>query len=224
MPEEIENPLAKITSVDCFTGAGGVMSVTDRGMVIRGAFTYGEWRAALYGMVKLREVFHSAVADVVAYGRSEFGDVLVEEACGQMQLPLNDIKRSDAIAKIPWGARDEALTQEHLYVAGAAPDLRPEERRVWLETAVAEKLSPVELKRSIEIGKVQHAERTPAGRGAGSGIVNIQAIRAFFLQWKRANFEVIRAGPLDTQQRLLEALRPFAEVIDILRANLAQPS
>lgn len=211
MSEESTNPLSRIQSVDFFHGAAGYMSITQKGVVVRGTLTFEEWRLGLYCVLWLREQFSLASSDLLGHGRREYGDVLVEEALEQMEFPLNDVKRADAISKVPWIARDEELTSEHYYVAGAAPDLTPEKREQWLKTAAAEKLTPLELKRSIFRGQsAQHAEDTPAGKGADSGIVTIQGVRMLFLQWRRENEERILTGPIDTQRLLLAEIEPFA--------------
>src|SRR5476649_2708904 len=71
---------------------------------------------------------------------------------GGKKVPLNDAKRADAIARVPWVARDAALTSDHYYVAGKAR-LNDEERTKWLKIAHEEDLSAVELKRSIARGE-----------------------------------------------------------------------
>ena len=134
MPDP-ETNLTKISSVDFFTGASGFVSITHKGIVVRGTLTYEEWRRALFGILWLKNMFHIASADLIGHGRRAYGEVLVEETLQQMEFPLNDAKRAEAIAKVPWGARDAALTGEHYYVAGAA-SLTDAKCREWLARPV----------------------------------------------------------------------------------------
>lgn len=215
------NPIAKISSIDFFQCPHGFLSITNRGVVVRGELTWEEWRLALLLLLWIRNQFHTAACDLIGHGRRQYGDVLVDESLGQMQFPLNDAKRAEAIGKVPVGARPDGIAPEYLYVTGAA-GLPPEKAREWLQTACDEKLSALELKRSIEVGHVQRTSDTPAGKGSNAGIVTIENIRMLFVQWRRENGERILNGPIETQQRLLDEMQPLVELIDQLRHHLSK--
>jgi len=218
-----ENPIDRITDVVLYRGADGFVAlVIGKGIVIRGKLTFEEWREAHYGLFKFREVAVIGLADSVNYARKAYGDRLVDEALQQMEFPFIEAKKAGLVdpARLPWQTRENKLKEEHFFVAGGA-DLKPEDAAKWLEIAVEQELSPVELKRSIEVGKVIHNEDTPAGKGKNSGIVTIYAVRALYLQWKRSNYTPLLAGPIKEQQDVLTELEPICELIDKLRANIA---
>lgn len=215
-----DNPLARIASVTIFHGMQGAISwVPGKGCVVRGDLTEEETRDALYGFQGVRREFGSFYSGFVRWARDKHGDFFVDEIFGQMQLPLNDAKQYDAIARVPWQARNAAFSDEHYYVVGKA-DLKDPEREKWLEIAHDEDLSPLELKRSIEEGKVVHQEETPAGKGSGSGIVTIYAVRMIYMQWARKCASPVLAGELKEQTAILEELRPILEFADKLRAAI----
>jgi len=210
------------TSTDEDQGAHGCVTwVRGKGCVVRGASSEEESRNVILGLNGIKRDWDCIFADYCRWARREWGDFHVEESFGQMNLPLNDTKRADAIARVPWVARDAALTSEHYYMAGKAK-LRDEDRTKWLKIALEEDLSAVELKRSIEKGEVVHQEETPAGKGSGSGIVTIYAVRMIYLQWARKCADALLIAPLEEQEAVLEEFRPIAEFIEKLRASIAK--
>jgi hypothetical protein len=218
------NPIERITSVALYKGANGFISlVVGKGLVVRGELSFEEWREAHYGLFKLTKIGKLCLADSINFAKAKFGEVMVDEALHQMEFPWIDAKKAELVdqRRLPWQAREFDLEEEHFFAVGQA-NLRPEESAKWLEIAAEEKLTPLELKRSIEVGKTIHNEDTQSGKGKNSGIVTIYAVRALFLQWRRNNITALLAGPIDEQKDVLSELEPVCELIDKLRVNIAE--
>jgi len=204
-------------------GARGFLSITPKGVVLRGELNEDEWINALLGVERLNEKMQLARADIVNIGRNLHGDAFVDGVLEQLEFPLHDAHRAAAIAKIPWDARTDKLGAEHYEAVGAA-ELKPEERRAWLETATEQDLTGLELKRSIEAGKVIHAASTETSKGSGSGIVTISFVLLHWHRWHREAGAAVLADTPEFRERALAELQPIASFIDALRASFDKPT
>ena len=137
--------------------------------------------------------FENAVRVLTQVGtisRIALGDLLTEAAKKgfeeQLTLVFEEVGLSPvevgkvlAISSVPRSLRSESLNEEHYFVVSK---LTLPDQTKWLAAAVKHHLNPLELKRSIEAGRVIKREEINELSGRGSGIVNYHGI---VNQWER---------------------------------------
>ena len=200
---------------------GRIVSCNSVGLVFHGEMTLEQWQQLLALFRRIRNQFHFALADMIAYGRENFGEQQVAETLEQLEFDIQDTLRGAAISTLPHGSRRETLTSEHHYVAAKA-DLSTASRAGWLKTAEKEKLTALELQHSIEAGQVVKANTSLAGRGRGTGIATIEGVLFMYKQWER---QVSETDPIEDweperKRRFLDEVAPLEVRIRRVRESL----
>ena len=124
------------------------------------------------------------MADWRREGRRYFGDAVVENAEKQLEFEFRDLKAAEAIEKLD-GYHPYAPTDAHAFVAGklCGSVASAEE---WLIKASEQKLTPLELQKSIKAGEIvrESTETKKTGTGTGSsGVLTLEAIHMDFIRW-----------------------------------------
>ena len=189
------------------------MLLERRGCVIRGKLSYERWLFVLASWRQLKHVWELGFADILNYGRERFGEEKVEEALHQLEFNLQDAQRALAIGQIPLDLRVEELTAEHYYILGKA-DLTPKERGRWAAIAHKEKLSALELQKSIEAGKVVRLRTIEGMSGRNSGVATIEAISFWFERWENqvGGEKAVLAWGRDVKVAWLTEVRPILDL------------
>ena len=160
-----------------------------------------------------------ALADVLSFAQSkgylEQLEIVFEE-CG---LTPTDVSRALAIGDVPRGLRSEKLSAEHYYVVSR---MTMDQQTKWLAAAEKNALSALELKRSIEAGRVLTKEEIAELSGKGSGIVNYHGI---VNQWSRWSSKVggvhgITSWPTPVLRQWLSDVSPIVEAVEAAKAAL----
>lgn len=185
-----------------------------------GAMTLDQYTELLQGWKTVREVWDIGLADILDYGKRRFGQERVEELLAQLHFDLADKLRAYAIGQIPLDLRTDELTSEHLYVLGRIEDKA--ERGKWLAICGKEGLTSLELKKSIEGGRVIRSATLNEQQGGRSGLNSIQGVRHWFEDWERkvGGEKKIFEMSLDSRRDLLDELRGPGELYCKLKANL----
>jgi hypothetical protein len=166
--------------------------------------SWEEWEQLMVFLKAARQASLRWLADARVIGRREFGDERVLAFEEQLDLGLPDLKAAEALESLE--CRSDELSDEHHFVVAKKLDDSEEQAR-WLETARREKLSPAELKTSIEAGRVVRAQER-AGRGGG--LATIEGVRQLFDIWaKQVSEEQWKSWPREKQVMLLEEIRPI---------------
>lgn len=191
------------------------ITLTSKGVVFPDDCPEDVWREALALLKSVRDGYHMALADTIAYGRDRFGDEKVAEVMEQLEFSQADFNMAANISRIPIGLRknEDGLTAEHYHVVGHVfGDNEPAQKK-WLAAAAKERLSPRELRRSIDAGQVVRSDATRTGRSSG-GLVTIQGIMFTFDQWRRqvGGEESMLHWEEKDRRQWLEETRPFAEL------------
>jgi hypothetical protein len=177
-------------------------------------------RELIQSLWAIKKEWLTVFADLCSWARSQFGDHFVDTFFFESQLLLSTSKQVEAIARVSWHARHPDLSSEHYEVVGRTVYKHAGQAR-WLRIARDRDLTPVELERSIEKGKIERREDTQAGKGTGSGIVTVYAVRMVFMQWARTNLDPLLNSRLDDQEEVLFELDPIVRLVDQIRANIA---
>lgn len=124
------------------------------------------------------------MADWRREGRRYFGDAVVEDAEKQLEFEFRDLKAAEAIEKLD-GYHPYAPTDAHAFVAGKLCDTVAAAEE-WLIKASEQKLTPLELQKSIKAGEIvrdsTEAKKPATGPGA-TGVLTLEAIHMDFHRW-----------------------------------------
>ena len=96
------------------------------------------------------------------------------------------------------------------------------DRIKWAKTAIKHKLSALELKRSIEQGKVIRLAEIQAQSGHGTGISTIQGVVFRMQQWEKSmgGSAMILSLPIEDRKNLLTLLTPAIELASAIEQSL----
>ena len=194
-------------------------------MVIPGKISYERWRDLLAAWKQIKGIWELGFADFINYGRKQFGEEKVDVALQQLEFDLGDANRALAIGMTPLGLRIEELTVEHYYLLGKAErdgKLTAKERGRWAAVAHKEKLSALELQKSLEAGKVVRLAVIEGMSGRDSGVASIQGISFWFERWESqvGGEEKILSWDKDTKLQFLQHARPIADLVAKVEKSL----
>lgn len=194
-------------------GDGRKVQITPMGLRFVGKMTWDQWYDLLRSAKLFKECGDFIYADIIGHGRREFGDALVAEAIEQLQFDWQDTLRAYAIGQILFDFRSEKLSSEHYYVLGSAITDEKERMR-WAAIAEKHELSALELKKSIEAGKVVRQEDVNSSSGRGAGIANMQALRFWFGRWEKqaGGHEAILKWPSEQKRKWLDEVKPIVDL------------
>ncbi len=135
--------------------------------------------------------------------------------------------RSDAdqllvTALLPAHLRKQPRIPGHYVLAEKARLSDISEKARWLDHARKHNLSPLELTRSINAGRIVRLADSPSAMSSGSGIITIQSIRADFLAWARNSAELILNGEPATMEAFLEEFAPMLDFVTEVEDALAE--
>lgn len=184
--------------------------------------TYDQWSELLRTIHSVKSAFHCVLADHINYGREHFGVAQVAIALEQAEFDLADVTKADSIGQLTLDFREKhKLNSEHYFVLSKIEAERERER--WASIAQRENLSPLELKRSVDAGKILHAKQIAASSGQGSGINTIQGAIFKMQQWERemGGIDKITQLPMPEKKALLELLEPMIQLAASLEQSLA---
>lgn len=202
--------------------SSGTITVTEYGLQIHRPLTQEEWQRHMRGLRTIKSAYASALADLTAHGRQQFGDHYVTEAMEQMEFDLHDATRALAIGQIPLDTRTtHRLGSEHAYIL-ATYLTDPADRQKWAATCAKEKLSAHELKASITAGRIMRKDEIAAQHGSTGGITTLQGLRFSFERWATTSGgeDRILKLPSTERQRTLEMLAPFVALAAKIEASL----
>ena len=184
--------------------------VTEYGAKIQRRLSIEEWTDALRDVRRIKHAYHAILSDLTSYGRKTFGDAVVAATLEQLEFEFTDANKATAIAMIPLEVRTRyKLNSEHALELSRLAD--EDEREKWAKICEKEKLSPLELKRSIETGRVLRMKEITEISGQNTGFPTIQSVRFSFERWERHMGERadVLSLHLDERRRILGLLEPI---------------
>ena len=180
-----------------------------------------EWKELLIFLNRFKHIFHCSLADVLNYGRAKFSTEAVNVGITQAEFDFADVAKAESIGQLTLEFREKhALTSEHYFVLSRQP---AKDADKWAKIARSEKLTPLELKRSIEAGKVVRNADLAALSGQGSGINTIQGAIFRLQSWENSlggRAKVIEL-PRKEREQILSLLKPTIELAATLEQSLA---
>ena len=186
----------------------GQLKFAPEGLEIDPDLNFDQWHSLLSIFPKFKAAFHSHLADVLEFGRNKFGEAIVAQTLAQLEFDQIDVKRATAISTLARSTRKPWLNSEHYWVMSQSK-MEPEAQAFWASQVVQHRLSPVELRQSIEKGKVITPSLLPDKR---SGIPTIHGWRQIFELWWKDVSDFIDDWPDDRKAHVLEELREPARL------------
>jgi hypothetical protein len=183
--------------------------------------TQQHWLKAMNDLATVRRTWHTCMADAIAFGRSHYGDGTVAETLQQLELSIDDVRRSEFLATLPGSIlHSPGLTSEQAYILSRElPDAPKEEHERWATIAIEHKLTATALARCIQAGKVlsQTELDTRSGKSSG-GIITVQGIVQTFRLWLTnvGGVEGLKRFTPAQRAELATHLQPITTVIDAL--------
>lgn len=184
--------------------------------------TFDQWTQFLKTLHSVKGAYHCALADTIAYGREKFGDAQVGLALEQGEFEEADVIKAGNIGQLSLTFRQTFhLSSEHYFVLSKVTDTQQQSR--WAAEAVNNTLTALELKRSIEAGKVVRTKQIANTSGSGSGFNTIQGIAFKVGQWEKAmgGIDNIVKLPKEQRESLIELLTPALTLIAAIEASLS---
>ncbi|MES2571455.1 MAG: hypothetical protein V4710_15550 [Verrucomicrobiota bacterium] len=196
-----------------------MFQITATGIDFAGVMTKEHVVEAFRLVRRMKSLYHVCLADLIDHARTHHGDEFVAETMQQMEFDLSDATQANAIGELPRECRRAELTSAHYWVVAKA-ELEPDQTKHWLDVAVKEKLSPLDLTRAIAMGAV--ALNGTSGSGKRGGVVTIQGIRMLWDTWER---QVTKSDPIEKWdearlRRFLDEAAPMEAAISAARAKL----
>ena len=200
------------------------IDITPTGLRIKGDLSRDQVVFLFQRLRLVKQTYHMALADVIAYARREHGQEFVDESLEQLHFEFMDVQKADYIGKVPLLTRETyRLDSEVAYVLGQKfPDDTASQER-WARLAVEHKLSALSLKRSIDAGRIMTEVRIERESGRDSGIVVINGMFTVgFNRWvkqvggERKILEMYR----ETKEEFLAETQPVVELAEKVRQSL----
>lgn len=181
--------------------------------------TWEETQAILTSFKLFADFGTLGLADVLTFARRKGWLEQMEIALANLHFDQSAVKKAMAVGDVPRGLRHPALTAEHYYIVSG---LLYEDQVRWLDASVANKLSPLALKRSVEAGRLLTEVELQNLTGAGSGILNYHGILTSWQRWEKkvGGSEAILSWPAPVRRRWLEDVRGLRDLINRVEDSL----
>jgi hypothetical protein len=202
--------------------SGQDLRITQAGLHIHGEMTLDQWTELLASLQNVRHAYHCALGDAINYGRARFSNEEIAIALEQLEFDLNEVTKAECIGQLTLDFRERnPLSSEHYFVlskhdAGIA--------KKWAAIAVERNLNALELKRSIEAGKVLHSSDIQRFSGQGSGINTIQGVVFRLQSWETSmgGRDKILKLPVYDRMNVLNLLRPAIELASMIEQSIPE--
>jgi hypothetical protein len=188
--------------------------ITRHGLSITHDLSMEQWRSMIERLRLVKECYHTALSDAIRYGRTRFGNDIVDQTIEQLQFPFADITHAESIGEVPRLLRETySLTAEHYYILGLLFPGDTTSQEMWAQRTVEHHLSPIALRRSIETGQILTDEALKQRTGNGSGIHVLQAVSLPFTRWTRSigGLDGVKKLKRTDQIAILDELTPIVE-------------
>lgn len=219
-------PVTSVTTLD--TIAGCRVSFTAGGMVIGQTLTAEHWTELLARMKQVHSAYHNNLADLLRYGRREFGDEFVDKQLEQLEFDMPDVARADAIGQLALELRSEfKLTSEHHYILGRAFPDDAKKQAEWAAKADKHALSALALKRSLEAPdgpRIITDEDLSTLTGRHSGQPVIQGVALEVRRWVNGlgGEDKLLHGPEAVRKAFIDEVKPIVELYEHVMETITE--
>lgn len=202
-------------------GPGGRMDLTERGLSLNTPLTPHLLTESLRRLASTRTMFHYGLGDLMKAGRDQLGQAAVDEAMTEVGINHADALRAGAVEAIPQEKRRQDVTSDHYLVVEQA-GLTDRAAEAWIAKAAAHHLSPLNLRRSIQAGRIISSNDVAVQSGRNSGVDTIENVLFWFERWHN---KIRKADPIsewtsENKRRLMRILQPIIDLYQSVEASL----
>ena len=188
------------------------VQVTANGLVFEKALTIEQWKEVGRWLQSCRRAQTWLDADWLNYGKKSYEAEDLQEALDQLEFNFGP--KTEALltlGNVPIEKRRPELTAAHYLELQKLKTAKDQDK--WAKLAVAERLTPNDLKRSIAAGEVVRGSEERS-----SGIFTLAAWVMEFEVWKRSLDE---GWPGDTVwcAKVREQIKPVIEFVELVKAG-----
>jgi len=189
--------------------------MTANGLVFDKPLTIEEWKEVGHMLKAARTATLWWEADWMQYGKASYN--LWEEALDQLEFDFVGGKYDllMSLAAVPLERRRPGLRAEHYLFLTKLPTIKEQDK--WAKVAEVEKLTPMDLKRSIAQGEVIRGSEERQG-----GVNTIQELARSFSKWLSdvESRDPIENWPKEKHRQLLAVMKQMADLIAYLQKQV----
>jgi hypothetical protein len=179
-----------------------------------------DYENAIRIVAKLGKISRIALGDILSDAAKKGITDQLTMVFEEIGISPVDVGKSLAISNVPRSLRHENLNEEHYFVVSK---LSLSDQTKWLNEALKHKLNALEMKRSIDAGRVIKRDELNELSGRGSGIVNYHGIVNEWERWRNkvGGVDGIKSWPTDVLTRWVSEIKPVHETIQAALQELA---
>ena len=188
--------------------------MTANGLVFDKPLTIEQWKEVGRMLKAARTATLWWEADWMQYGKASYEETDWDEAVDQLEFDFVGGKYDLLmnLAAVPLERRRPGLSAQHYMFLTKLPTVKEQDK--WAKVAEVEKLTPMDLKRSIAQGEVVRGSEERQG-----GINSIQEISTSFALWFRyvESRDPIKNWSKEKHRELLAEMKQMADLIAYLQ-------
>ena len=188
--------------------------MTANGLVFDKPLTIEQWKEVGRMLKAARTATLWWEADWMQYGKASYEETDWDEAVDQLEFDFVGGKYDllMSLAAVPLERRRPGLSAQHYLFLTKLPTVKEQDK--WAKVAEVEKLTPMDLKRSIAQGEVVRGSEERQG-----GINSIQEISTSFALWFRyvESRDPIKNWSKEKHRELLAEMKQMADLIAYLQ-------
>ena len=185
--------------------------MTANGLVFDKALTIEQWKEVGRMLKAARTATLWWEADWMQYGKASYEETDWDEAVDQLEVDFVGGKYDllMSLAAVPLERRRPGLSAQHYLFLTKLPTVKEQDK--WAKVAEVEKLTPMDLKRSIAQGEVVRGSEERQG-----GVNTIQEVVRSFSEWHR---QVESRDPIEnwSKEKHRELLAEMKAIVDLVK-------
>jgi hypothetical protein len=195
--------------------------MTANGLVFDRPLTIEQWKEVGQMLKKAQKATLWWQADWMEYGKRSYEETDFDQAVSQLEFDFvgNKFDMLINLAAVPLERRRPGLSAQHYLFLTKLPTMKEQDK--WAKVAEVEKLTPMDLKRSIAQGEVVRGSEERQG-----GVNTIQEVVRSFLQWHRQveARDPIENWPKEKHKELFAEIKPIVSLVDFLENQILEES
>ena len=184
--------------------------MTANGLVFDKPLTIEQWKEVGRMLKAARTATLWWEADWMQYGKASYEETDWDEAVDQLEFDFVGGKYDllMSLAAVPIERRRPGLSAQHYLFLTKLPTIKEQDK--WAKVAEVEKLTPMDLKRSIAQGEVVRGSEERQG-----GVNTIQEVVRSFSEWHR---QVESRDPIEnwSREKHRELLAEMKAIVDLV--------
>jgi len=184
--------------------------MTANGLVFDKPLTIEQWKEVGRMLKAARTATLWWEADWMQYGKASYEETDWDEAVDQLEFDFVGGKYDllMSLAAVPLERRRPGLSAQHYLFLTKLPTVKEQDK--WAKVAEVEKLTPMDLKRSIAQGEVVRGSEERQG-----GVNTIQEVVRSFSEWHR---QVESRDPIEnwSREKHRELLAEMKAIVDLV--------